>query len=358
MDRHTHRSGAVRPAARATDRSRRLLMIAAAVLMTAAVVPAAAKSNTLGPSTGHIEFDDTGNLTLDLGFGGATYANTWTSAVFPTATGPCMCGKGSIAFMGNSNATAFIGSATSLGDIAAQLNSSKEMRAAVVDTGQGYKLVVANASGNRGLDSFDDTGNLTVPSGVEEVVEKGVYLGGNWAPATMVATAVSTPVLSPGSQSAAGSGDLSLRYGSHATTVRVSRRMNLYHVAAAINAGRSVFHAEVQPARIGAVLVVHAIAPEGRALYGFDDTGSLTIPGVHVEFDDTGNLTISGGWTHFDDTGNLTISGGIVSFDDTGNLTVPRAQVSFDDTGNLTIPGFVDFDDTGNLTIVLPGLMG
>ena len=149
----------------------------------------------MGPSTGHIEFDDTGNLTLDLGFGGATYANTWTSAVFPTAQGPCLCGKGSITFTGNAKARAFVGSGTSLSDIAAQLNDSKEMRAAVVDTGAGYKLVVANASGNSGLDAFDDTGNLTIPSGVEAVVEEGVQLGGNWAPATMVATAVSATLV-------------------------------------------------------------------------------------------------------------------------------------------------------------------
>lgn len=360
MERYDNRTGAVRPANRATDRSPRLIAIATAVLLVAAAVPAAAnKSNTFSPTTGHLDFDDTGNLTLDLGFGGATYANTWTSVTFPTASGPCHCGSGSIGFMGNSQAGAMVGPATSLNDIARQINYSKEMRAAVVDTGNGYRLVVANTSSHGGLTSFDDTGNLTIPSGVEEVVQKGVNLGGTWAPSTMVATLVSTPVLSPRSMAAAGDGTLSLSYGPHATTVRVSRRMNLYHVAAAINASRSVFHAEVRHVRIGSVLVVNAVAPESRALYGFDDTGSLTIPGVNVKFDDTGNLTISGGWTNFDDTGNLTIAGGAVDFDDTGNLTVPRTHVDFDDTGNLTIRGgVVDFDDTGNLTIELPGLTG
>ena len=360
MDRNRHRQLVVRPTARATDRSRRALAIAAAVFLTAVAVPAAAKSGgaTLGPTTGHISFDDTGNLTLDLGFGGATYANTWSSAQFPSADGPCRCGQGSVRFYGNSVALAMIGPNSTLRDIAAQLNDSKEMRAAVVDSGEGYRLVVANVSGNGGLTSFDDTGNLTIPSGVEQVVQKGVDLGGTWAPATMISSLVSSPVLSPASQLAAGDGTLSLGYGAHATTVRISRRMNLYHVAAAINASRSVFHAEVRPVRIGSVLVVHAVAPESRALYGFDDTGSLTIPGVHVGFDDTGNLTISGGWTNFDDTGNLTISGGMVDFDDTGNLTVPRDRVSFDDTGNLTRPGIVDFDDTGNLTIEIGGLTG
>jgi hypothetical protein len=312
-----------------------------------------------------VSFDDTGNLTLDLGFGGALYAATWTSNAFPSASGSCDCGRGYLVFSGASHALVRVTKGTSLQDIAGQVNQSEEFRATVVENLDGYRLVVANVSHspeilpNGGHNAFDDTGNLTIPSGVRRVTQRGVQLGGQWAAATMVSTVVSTPVRSPAARGTAGSGVLRLGYNRHQIAVRISRGMSLYHVAAAINRTYSVFHARIRSSAAGVQLEINAIAPESRDLYGFDDTGSLTIPGMSVGFDDTGNLTISGGWTNFDDTGNLTVSGGNVDFDDTGNLTVPRGDFSVDDHGNIKLAsGTVDFDDTGNLTISVSGLFG
>jgi len=352
------------------ERPHCLFAVATILLMVLSISPAFAKGGNnapdFGPTTGHVTFDDTGNLTLDLGFGGAVYAGAWLTDAFQSADEPCNCGQGYVIISGASHTLVRVNKHSSLRDIADQVNQGREMRAAVISTSKGWRMAVFNVSGSQqfqpfssGNNAFDDTGNLTVPSGVRRVTQRGVRLGSQWAAATIMSRAVSAPFRSATAPGSAGTGTLRLGYNQHKAYVRISRGMNLYHVAASINRTRSVFHASVQHSRYGAVLQVDAIAPESREIYGADDAGSLTIPGVSVDFDDTGNLTISGGWTNFDDTGNLTVSGGAVEFDDTGNLTIPRGSFSFDDTGNLTIPtGFVDFDDTGNLTIVLPGLYG
>ena len=367
MNRKTYRQGVVRPPSWTADCPARLIAVAAAIALLCSASSALAKGTPdFGPTTGHVTFDDTGNLTLDLGFGGAIYTSAWMTDTFANADGPCHCGQGFVILSGASHTLVRVSKQTSLRDIADQINQSRELRAAVLASGKGYRLAVVNVSGSRqfqphssGNNAFDDTGNLTVPSGVRRVIQRGVRLGGEWGPATVMARVVSAPVKSASAPGTSGSGTLRLGYNQHRVYVRISRGMNLYHVAASINRMRSVFHASVQHTRYGAVLQVDAVAPETRDLYAADDAGSLVIPGVNISFDDTGNLTLSGGWTNFDDTGNLTVSGGSVAFDDTGNLTVPRGSFSFDDTGNLTIPsGFVDFDDTGNLTIVLPGLFG
>ena len=347
-----------RTAATEGGRSRHTAIAAAlAILMLAAT--ATAKDNTgLDLQAGVASFEETGGLHLDMAFTKVAIAPMWVSAPIDNPDQKGVAGKGMMHFHTSSGTLKVSADDTmSAYDLAAAINEKKgPVRAALVNNGNTYHLLVAAESGNSPA-AFEDTGTIHLPSGIDAFEDTGtIHIEGGHAAASFGQSLSSAPVDSASKPGRAGAGTLWLTMGSDTLAVDVSESMSLADVRDAINGESEAFTARIEHSKAGYTLVIDAASPEVLDLLAFEDTGTIHLPGGMIAFEDTGTIHIDGGFFTFEDTGTIHVPGGAIAFEDTGTIHLPGGFFTFEDTGTIHMPGALfSFEDTGTIHITLDG---
>jgi hypothetical protein len=304
---------------------------------------------------GGVTFEENGPMNLGLAMTRAAVAPMWVSNPIAEPYKDGAIGTGTVTIETADDIIKInVGSGVSASDIANAINSQNApVRATLFNTGATWRLAVAAQTAS-GPAAFEDTGTMHVPTGIESFEDTGtMHLDGAVRAVALGMSLSSLPFDDPDKKGAIGKGELWLQMGEN-TVIVDTKGMSLRDIAEAINGEDAPFKARLEKQSAGHVLVIDAVSHEVAALFDFEDTGTMRIPGASFSFEDTGTMRVGAGYFAFEDTGTMHTAGGAISFEDTGTMHVPGNHFSFEDTGTMRLgTGTMSFEDTGTMRIDL-----